>query len=95
MPHRDRENKLDSGDAEVRREAVLDLAGGGSDALPLLLRAMGDVDWRVRKTAVEALLSIGGESVIAGLIRALSAHDNAGARNSAIEALVQIGRSGR
>ncbi len=91
MPHRDRENKLDSGDAEVRREAVLDLAGAGSGALPLLLRAMGDVDWRVRKTAVEALLSIGGESVIAGLIRALSEHDNAGARNSAIEALVQMG----
>ncbi len=52
---------------------------------------MADTDWRVRKTAVEALVAIEGESVITGLIEALSAQDNAGARNSAIEALVQIG----
>jgi HEAT repeat protein len=92
MPHHEaEENKLESKDAEERRQAVLGLSGRGSEALPLLLRAMGDVDWRVRKTAVEALLSLGGEDVISGLIQALSAHDNAGARNSAIEALVQIG----
>ncbi|HYA87173.1 MAG TPA: HEAT repeat domain-containing protein [Nitrospirota bacterium] len=84
-------NKFESSDAEERREAVLELADIGSESLPLLLRAVGDVDWRVRKTAVEALLSLGGANVIAGLIQALSSHDNAGARNSAIEALVQIG----
>jgi HEAT repeat protein len=54
---------------------------------------MGDPDWRVRKTAVEGLLSIGGPMVVGGLIQALSAQDNAGARNSAIEALVQIGKN--
>jgi HEAT repeat protein len=92
MSHRKAgENKFKSGDAEERREAVLALADIGSESLPLLLRAMGDVDWRVRKAAVEAILSIGGPNVIAGLIQALSSHDNAGARNSAIEALVQIG----
>jgi HEAT repeat protein len=92
MPHhRAEENKPESRDAEERRQAVLALSSRGTEALPLLLRAMGDVDWRVRKTAVEALLTLGGATVIAGLIRALSAHDNAGARNSAIEALVQIG----
>ena len=85
------DSKLKSSDPEERREAVLALAGFGNEALSLLLRAMGDVDWRVRKTAVEALLSLGGAKVISGLIQALSAHDNAGARNSAIEALVQIG----
>ncbi len=92
MPHREAgHDKLGSSDAEERREAVLALAGAGSKALPLLFRAIGDVDWRVRKTAVEALLSLGGANVITGLIQALSAHDNAGARNSAIEALVRIG----
>jgi HEAT repeat protein len=83
--------KLESSDPEERREAAVDLGRAGREAAPLLLRAMGDGDWRVRKTAVEALAAFGGDDVIAGLIAALSAHDNAGKRNSAIEALVQIG----
>ncbi len=84
-------NKLQSADAEERREAVVDLGRAGGQAVPFLLRAMADKDWRVRKTAVEALVAIEGEDVITGLIEALKAEDNAGARNSAIEALVQIG----
>jgi HEAT repeat protein len=84
-------NKLQSIDADERREATVDLGRAGGQAVPLLLRAMADKDWRVRKTAVEALVAIEGESVITGLIEALKAEDNAGARNSAIEALVQIG----
>ncbi|MCK9418154.1 MAG: HEAT repeat domain-containing protein [Nitrospirae bacterium] len=83
--------KLQSIDAEERREAAVDLGRAGKQAVPLLLRAMADKDWRVRKTAVEALVAIEGESVIIGLIEALKAEDNAGARNSAIEALAQIG----
>lgn len=83
--------KLQSSDAEERREAAVALGRAGGIALPQLFCAMADRDWRVRKTAVEALLSIKGEDVIAGLIKALNADDNAGARNSAIEALVQIG----
>lgn len=83
--------KLASSDPEERREAAVDLGRAEREAVPLLLKAIGDGDWRVRKTAVEALAAFGGEDVIAGLIRCLSAHDNAGMRNSAIEALVQIG----
>src|SRR5512143_1429042 len=83
--------KLESSDAEERREAAIDLGRRGVEAVPLLFRSMGDPDWRVRKTAVEALVSIGGARVIAGLLQALNAPDNAGARNSAIEALVHIG----
>jgi len=83
--------KLQSSDAEERREAAVDLGRAGREAEPLLFRAMGDADWRVRKTAVEALVANGSESVIAGLIRSLSSDDNAGSRNSAIEALVHIG----
>lgn len=83
--------KLESSDAEQRREAVIDLGQAGREAVPLLLRALGDRDWRVRKTAVESLVALGGDDIIAGLVQRLSAEDNAGARNSAIEALVQIG----
>ncbi len=83
--------KLESSDAEERREAVVDLSRAGRDAASLLFRAMGDADWRVRKTAVEGIVSIGGDEIISGLLEALNAPDNAGVRNSAIEALVQIG----
>jgi HEAT repeat protein len=85
--------KLDSAETEERREAVADLGRLGAVAVPYLLRALGDADWRVRKTSVEALVSLGGPGVVAGLVRCLSAEDNAGARNSAIEALVQLGAS--
>ena len=83
--------KLQSSDAEERREAAVDLGRTGREAIPLLLRTLSDADWRVRKTAVEALIALGGDDVIQGLIQCLSAHDNAGARNSAIEALVHLG----
>lgn len=83
--------KLASSDPEERREAAVDLGRAGREAIPPLLKAVGDGDWRVRKTAVEALAAFGGDDVVSGLIAGLSAHDNAGMRNSAIEALVQIG----
>ncbi len=83
--------KLRSSDAEERREAAVDLSRAGRTAVPLLMLAVGDTDWRVRKTAVEALVALRGGDVIEGLIHALGAHDNAGARNSAIEALIHIG----
>lgn len=85
------ETKLRSADAEERREAVVDLGRSDSRAVPLLFLALGDADWRVRKTAVEALVSFADQRVVAGLVEVLSSHDNAGARNSAIEALIQIG----
>ncbi len=83
--------KLQSSDAEERREAAVDLGRAGRKAISLLMLAVGDTDWRVRKTAVEALVALRGADVIAGLIHTLGAHDNAGARNSAIEALIHIG----
>lgn len=85
------EDKLASSDVEERRQAAVDLGRAGKPAAPLLFRALGDRDWRVRKTAVEAVVALGGEDVVARLIETLNNDDNAGARNSAIEALVQIG----
>ena len=87
------ENLLDSDDVvEVRREAVERLKGVISDdSIGLLLKAMKDVSWRVRKTAVDILLDdYPIEAYINGLIDLLYIDDNAGARNSAIETLIKL-----
>jgi len=86
------EKLLDNEDVEVRREAVEKLKGSPSDtSIKLLLKAMKDVSWRVRKTAVDILLEeYSIESYIGGLIGLLYLDDNAGARNSAIETLIRL-----
>ena len=54
---------------------------------------MKDVSWRVRKTAVDILFQdYPVEEYIGGLIELLYIEDNAGARNSAIEALIRLGK---
>ena len=70
--------QLESANVEERREATIGLSRVGGSAVPMLFRAMADSDWRVRKTAVEAIITTGGERIVDELIRALSAHDNAG-----------------
>jgi HEAT repeat protein len=53
---------LDSTDAEERRQAtarIVDLAAG--DAIPLLLRSLGDADWRVRKQATLSARAFAGQ----------------------------------
>lgn len=79
-------------DVEIRRLAAQRLADYGEESVPYLLSTLGDADWRVRKTSVESFLKIGGKRVIDALISSLSIQDNAGARNSAIEALTRIGK---
>jgi len=78
---------------EARRNAVEKLRGvKRSKCVALLLGALGDPDWRVRKTAVEVLFAdYPVEQFIGGLIDLLYRDDNAGARNSAIEALTGLG----
>jgi len=85
---------LSDEDIEVRRKTVLELRGRSSDAaISLLLGGMEDTSWRVRKTAAEILMEeYSLERYISGLIRLLSVEDNAGARNSAIETLVKLGK---
>jgi len=83
---------LDDEDVETRRLAAQGLADYGEESIPYLLKALGDNDWRVRKTSVESFLKIGGRRVIESLISSLNIQDNAGARNSAIEALTRIGK---
>ena len=87
------ERLLKHKDPEVRRQALKDLQRQEKDPLvkvPILIRSLEDENWRVRKTAVEILLDIGGETVIRELLHTLY-KGNANARNSAIEALIKLG----
>ena len=59
----------------------------------ILFSALGDESWRVRKQAVEILLSAHpGDEDIHQLIELLRDEDNAGLRNATAEALVGLGR---
>ncbi len=84
---------LESADEEMRRMSVEQLVLLPEDeAIPRLVDRLGDEGWRVRKAAVEGLVSSRGDaSVQEHLIRALADGDNPGRRNSAFEALVACG----
>jgi HEAT repeat protein len=85
--------QLMSPDEETRRLAVVGLAGYPLESVKdCLFTAMGDPCWRVRKEAVDAILAgtVGGE-VMEALVAMLGAHENAGLRNSAVEALERLG----
>ena len=94
------EKKLSSVDTDERRAAVLSLKGKsllregdltGADAMGLLLKAMRDPSWRVRKTAQDMLFDeYAIDSYMDGLIALLYIEDNAGARNAAIETLTRL-----
>lgn len=87
------EEALNCGEEEARREAVESLhQRSGPDVLRLLIRATGDESWRVRKTAVEALLTYAEPAdAIDSLIHGLHAEDNAGLRNACVETLIRMG----
>ncbi|MDB4987253.1 MAG: repeat protein [Myxococcaceae bacterium] len=81
-------------DAETRRRAVLQLASHEADgALPsLLLRALGDDDWRVRKEAAQVALRRAHElSLMEHLVAALCQSENVGLRNAALDVLEDLG----
>ncbi len=82
-----------SGDEEQRRLRVVQLGDDrGADAIDELVRALGDSSWRVRKAAQDALLKHHPRTgLVAALVRALAAEDNAGLRNASAETLVRIG----
>ncbi|MDA8083800.1 MAG: HEAT repeat domain-containing protein [Nitrospiraceae bacterium] len=87
-------SQMNDSNVEVRREAVEKLRGMRNEAcIPVLLKAMEDVSWRVRKTAVDILFDeYEIEQYIHGLVQLLYIEDNAGARNSAIEAMIKLGK---
>jgi len=84
---------LEQSEPEARRVAVQQIAKvRGHEASELLLRALADEDWRVRKegTLVAPALDHRDE-VVASLIAGLEETVNIGLRNAAVEALVRIG----
>lgn len=87
------EERLASADEEARRLAVRELASFPFERVrPLVLKAMADESWRVRKEGVDIILSAPSEpSLIEELLQMLHSPDNAGLRNSAVEALVRLG----
>ena len=85
---------LDEGDPEARRRGA-QLIGqvAGPDAAALLLRALGDTDWRVRKEAAAIAPSVEPRlAVIERLLDAVKNRENVGLRNAGVEALVALGR---
>jgi HEAT repeat protein len=84
---------LQQAEPEARRVAVQQIAKvRGADAAELLLRALGDDDWRVRKEAAVVTPSLERrDEVVAALVAALEESVNIGLRNAAVEALVAIG----
>jgi HEAT repeat protein len=89
----DVEQALASEDPEVRRRAVLDLTSVPDVEQPrLLLAALGDADWRVRKEAVGIAAGLAASrAVLEALVKVLEPGDNVGLRNAAVEALGGFG----
>src|SRR5690606_9204338 len=97
MQSSDIESLLASRDPEERRQATASLFGRASDspagAARLVLRALGDDDWRVRKEAVAAALALSpSRELLDQLVSALGAGDNVGLRNAAVEAIAGYGQ---
>ncbi len=84
---------LHQAEPEARRVAVQQIAKvRGREGAELLLRALGDEDWRVRKEAAAVAPALERrEEVVATLVAALEETVNIGLRNAAVEALVAIG----
>jgi len=83
--------QLASPEDEVRHAAVQGLRDIGPEALPILIEALGDSSWRVRKAALELVLLAPATDSLPLLIAGLRDEGNAGRRNSSMEALVRLG----
>lgn len=84
--------QLNSPEEEERRQAVIGLGRHPLElSRELFFVAMGDGSWRVRKEAVNSLLAVPpDDATMDGLIGLLASSDNAGLRNSAVEALERL-----
>jgi HEAT repeat protein len=87
------ERALGSEDPEERRRGVVSIVSAAeADQARLLVVALGDSDWRVRKEAagIAPELSAARE-VLTALVVLLGPGDNVGLRNAAVEALGRFG----
>lgn len=86
------EEALGSADPEKRRRGVAEILHSDEGDQPaLLVRALGDSDWRVRKEAVGVARTLASREVLDALVRVLGPGDNVGLRNAAVEALAGFG----
>jgi HEAT repeat protein len=84
---------LQSDDEETRHAALADVPVSGAAALQLLIEAMGDESWRVRKEAVSRVTAWPDPLAAAvALIAALGEESNIARRNAAVEGLGLVGR---
>jgi HEAT repeat protein len=84
---------LQADDEETRHAALAGVPTGAAAALQLLVDAMGDESWRVRKEAVSRVTAWPRpEEAAAALITALGEESNIARRNAAVEGLGLIGR---
>lgn len=86
-------SRLGDAEVETRRRATQDIpALPAPESCELLLSALGDTDWRVRKEAAVVAPRVEPRTaVVFAVARALAERDNVGLRNAAVEALVHIG----
>lgn len=93
MTIRDLEQALGSEDPEERRRATARLSDHpASLGAPLLIAALGDDDWRVRKEAAAVAKSMApAPELLTKLVEALALGDNVGLHNAAVEALAGYG----
>lgn len=84
---------LEHPEPEVRRRAAQEIPSlPAPESCDLLLVALGDDDWRVRKEAAAVATRVEPRTaVVFAVARALAEHDNIGLRNAAVEALILIG----
>lgn len=92
----DLEALLESNDPEERRRATSELYVRSSDAplstCGLVLKALADEDWRVRKEAIATAFALApSRELLEELVRALQPGENVGLRNAAVEALGGFG----
>lgn len=85
--------RLTDPEPEVRRLATQELPTlPAPESCELLVLALGDADWRVRKEAATVAVKIEPRTaVVFSVANALAERDDIGLRNAAVEALVAIG----
>ena len=89
------EKRLNHKSAEVRRRAVLEVTAiEPPEGIDLLVQALSDEEWRVRKEAVSVaarMHSKGCAGLTTRLIDEMVQEDRVGLRNAACEALTAMG----
>ncbi len=88
-------SQYNSDNAEVRRVVVEKIALlNNATAFDFLFTSIGDLDWRVRKTAVDSLLRYKQyDGFFERVYVALESDENAGLRNAAVEIITKLGNT--